>query len=183
MNSLQSVLYFQIAWFFIYLMVEHCKTCCLIWKAFQISSIVFYFVQRLFQIYLFWDFNWIYVSWTSIHVNHCVLRYRYQVINCLLYTSVLLTINLQSDQMSVKYLWNWSTVWPATQSSSSHMCISSDLFSFCLRFMTVLYYLNDVKRGGETAFPVADEKNINQTVWEAFKAIEVKGEFIHLSSA
>lgn len=49
--------------------------------------------------------------------------------------------------------------------------------------MTVLYYLNDVKRGGETAFPVADEKNINQTVWEAFKAIEVKGEFIHLSSA
>lgn len=76
-----------------------------------------------------------------------------------------------------------STVWPATQSSSSHMCISSDLFSFCLRFMTVLYYLNDVKRGGETAFPVADEKNINQTVWEAFKAIEVKGEFTHLSSA
>lgn len=49
--------------------------------------------------------------------------------------------------------------------------------------MTVLYYLNDVKRGGETAFPVADEKNINQTVWEAFKAIEVKGEFTHLSSA
>lgn len=103
MNSLQSVLYFQIAWFFIYLMVEHCKTSCLIWKAFQISSIVFYFVQRLFQIYLFWDFNWIYVSWTSIHVNHCVLRY----VNCLLYTSVLLTINLHSDQMSVKYLWNW----------------------------------------------------------------------------
>lgn len=49
--------------------------------------------------------------------------------------------------------------------------------------MTVLYYLNDVERGGETAFPVADEKNINQTVWEAFKAIEVKGEFTHLRSA
>ncbi|XP_027058667.1 transmembrane prolyl 4-hydroxylase-like [Pocillopora damicornis] len=38
----------------------------------------------------------------------------------------------------------------------------SDNCSLC-RFMTVLYYLNDVKRGGETAFPVADEKNINQT--------------------
>lgn len=30
--------------------------------------------------------------------------------------------------------------------------------------MTVLYYLNDVVRGGETAFPVADEEDFNQTV-------------------
>lgn len=30
--------------------------------------------------------------------------------------------------------------------------------------MTVLYYLNDVARGGETAFPVADEEDFNQTV-------------------
>lgn len=30
--------------------------------------------------------------------------------------------------------------------------------------MTVLYYLNDVARGGETAFPVADEKYFNRTV-------------------
>ena len=28
----------------------------------------------------------------------------------------------------------------------------------------MLYYLNDVTRGGETAFPVADEKDFNQTV-------------------
>ena len=28
----------------------------------------------------------------------------------------------------------------------------------------MLYYLNDVPRGGETAFPVADEDDFNQTV-------------------
>lgn len=27
------------------------------------------------------------------------------------------------------------------------------------RFITILYYLNDVEDGGETAFPVADSKN------------------------
>ena len=30
------------------------------------------------------------------------------------------------------------------------------LFSIFFRFITVLYYLNDVDEGGETAFPVAD---------------------------
>lgn len=34
--------------------------------------------------------------------------------------------------------------------------------SLC-RFLTILYYLNDVPRGGETAFPVADEEIFNQT--------------------
>lgn len=34
--------------------------------------------------------------------------------------------------------------------------------SLC-RYMTVLYYLNDVTRGGETAFPVADEEDFNRT--------------------
>ena len=34
----------------------------------------------------------------------------------------------------------------------------------CFRFLTVLYYLNDVPRGGETAFPVADEEYFNETV-------------------
>lgn len=28
----------------------------------------------------------------------------------------------------------------------------------------MLYYLNDVPRGGETAFPVADEEHFNETV-------------------
>ena len=28
----------------------------------------------------------------------------------------------------------------------------------------MLYYLNDVPRGGETAFPVADEEHFNKTV-------------------
>ena len=28
----------------------------------------------------------------------------------------------------------------------------------------MLYYLSDVTRGGETAFPVADEEDFNQTV-------------------
>ena len=32
------------------------------------------------------------------------------------------------------------------------------------RFLTILYYLNDVPQGGETAFPVADESNFNKTV-------------------
>ena len=32
----------------------------------------------------------------------------------------------------------------------------------------MLYYLNDVPRGGETAFPVADEENFNQTVMGSF---------------
>ncbi|KAL9975421.1 hypothetical protein ACROYT_G012582 [Oculina patagonica] len=37
--------------------------------------------------------------------------------------------------------------------------------SLC-RYMTVLYYLNDVHRGGETAFPVADEEDFNQTDYQ-----------------
>ena len=35
----------------------------------------------------------------------------------------------------------------------------------------MLYYLNDVTRGGETAFPVADEEDFNRTVmflWSFF---------------
>ena len=37
------------------------------------------------------------------------------------------------------------------------------------RFLTILYYLNDVPRGGETAFPVADEEIFNQTVRNAIR--------------
>ena len=33
-----------------------------------------------------------------------------------------------------------------------------------LRFMTILYYLNDVEDGGETAFPVADNETFDQMV-------------------
>ena len=32
----------------------------------------------------------------------------------------------------------------------------------------MLYYLNDVRRGGETAFPVADEETFNETVVGSF---------------
>lgn len=32
------------------------------------------------------------------------------------------------------------------------------------RYITILYYLNDVEEGGETAFPVADMKDFNETV-------------------
>ena len=35
------------------------------------------------------------------------------------------------------------------------------------RYITILYYLNDVEEGGETAFPVADMKNFNETVSKA----------------
>ena len=48
-------------------------------------------------------------------------------------------------------------------SSSVHVYIHVSIF-LCGRYMTVLYYLNDVTRGGETAFPVADEEDFNQTV-------------------
>ena len=37
------------------------------------------------------------------------------------------------------------------------------LFIIC-RYITILYYLNDVEDGGETAFPVADMKDFNETV-------------------
>ena len=37
---------------------------------------------------------------------------------------------------------------------------SVDCCRFC-RYITVLYYLNDVEEGGETAFPVADRKIVN----------------------
>ena len=51
--------------------------------------------------------------------------------------------------------------------------LSKDFFAFVpntnssFRFLTILYYLNDVPRGGETAFPVADEEIFNQTVRNA----------------
>jgi len=32
------------------------------------------------------------------------------------------------------------------------------------RYITILYYLNDVEEGGETAFPVADNETFDQTV-------------------
>lgn len=35
---------------------------------------------------------------------------------------------------------------------------------FLLRYVTILYYLNDVEEGGETAFPVADNETFDQQV-------------------
>ena len=37
------------------------------------------------------------------------------------------------------------------------------LFIIC-RYITILYYLNNVEDGGETSFPVADMKDFNETV-------------------
>lgn len=47
-------------------------------------------------------------------------------------------------------------------------CMGSKYSAKCsqCRFLTVLYYLNDVPRGGETAFPVADEEHFNETEFE-----------------
>lgn len=35
---------------------------------------------------------------------------------------------------------------------------------FCYRYATVLYYLNDVEEGGETAFPVVDKTTFDRKV-------------------
>ena len=42
-------------------------------------------------------------------------------------------------------------------------CFFIRIFIIC-RYITILYYLNDVEDGGETAFPVADMKDFNETV-------------------
>ena len=43
-----------------------------------------------------------------------------------------------------------------------------DIFS-SLRYITILYYLNDVEGGGETAFPVAENETLNFEVGDEFK--------------
>ena len=37
-------------------------------------------------------------------------------------------------------------------------------FSTSIRMVTILYYLNDVEEGGETAFIVADNSTLNESV-------------------
>lgn len=39
-----------------------------------------------------------------------------------------------------------------------------ELRSFSYRYITVLYFLNDVEEGGETAFPVADNTTFSAEV-------------------
>lgn len=39
-----------------------------------------------------------------------------------------------------------------------------ELRSFSYRYITVLYFLNDVEEGGETAFPVADNATFSAEV-------------------
>ena len=42
--------------------------------------------------------------------------------------------------------------------------MNDNLLFIFYRYITILYYLNDVEEGGETAFPVADMKDFNETV-------------------
>jgi len=44
------------------------------------------------------------------------------------------------------------------------MMIWHDVFFITYRYITILYYLNDVEDGRGTAFPVADMKGFNETV-------------------
>ena len=39
-----------------------------------------------------------------------------------------------------------------------------NISSFNFRYMTILYFLNDVQEGGETAFPLAGNKSVNLKV-------------------
>lgn len=39
---------------------------------------------------------------------------------------------------------------------------------FLCRYLTVLYFLNDVEEGGETAFPVADNETFDEEVRRFF---------------
>ena len=38
------------------------------------------------------------------------------------------------------------------------------LLTHSFRYMTILYYLNDVEQGGETAFPIADNATLDMKV-------------------
>ena len=37
-------------------------------------------------------------------------------------------------------------------------------YSYFVRYITILYFLNDVEEGGQTAFPVADNETFNHEV-------------------
>ena len=43
-------------------------------------------------------------------------------------------------------------------------CFDGPFCNRLRRFITILYYLNDVKEGGETAFPVADNATMSSKV-------------------
>ena len=45
-------------------------------------------------------------------------------------------------------------------------------FEFGSRYITVLYFLNHVEEGGETAFPIADNATANSTVRKYVKLHE-----------
>ena len=40
----------------------------------------------------------------------------------------------------------------------------SNTFFFLFRYATILYYLNDIEDGGETAFPVVDNATFDKQV-------------------
>ncbi|EDO47328.1 predicted protein, partial [Nematostella vectensis] len=50
------------------------------------------------------------------------------------------------------------------ETSCCHFNLLRVPFCRLCRYITILYYLNDVEEGGETAFPVADVPNFNETV-------------------
>ena len=54
--------------------------------------------------------------------------------------------------------------WDVKQQNKQNHVAAHLFLPFNYRYMTILFYLNDVEGGGETAFPVANNETLDITV-------------------